>query len=90
MLRKIKIATMISLALIGSACSIQTPEIKTVDKIIYKTTPLTLPNRPVLPTWTGNDMECLSEEMKQKIRDRDTNRREYSEQLETIIQSTWK
>lgn len=61
---------------------------KQVDKLVYVTNPLTAPARPTLPTWTGKDMSCLSEEMKQKIRDRDRLRKEYAEDLEAIISST--
>lgn len=62
------------------------------DKVraVYITTPLYLPDRPELPTWSGEDMECLSEEMKDKIRERDLSRKHYAEQLETIIKSTQK
>lgn len=59
-----------------------------LEKIVYVTTPLYVPERPVLPTWTGDDMSCLSEEMKDKIRDRDQMRKFYAEQLEVIINST--
>lgn len=59
-----------------------------LEKIVYVTAPLYGPERPVLPTWTGDDMSCLSEEMKDKIRDRDQMRKFYAEQLEVIINST--
>lgn len=59
-----------------------------LEKIVYVTAPLYAPERPVLPTWTGDDMSCLSEEMKDKIRDRDQMRKFYAEQLEVIINST--
>lgn len=77
-----------SLVVAGSTgCSLFTKEVP-VEKIVYVTTPLQQPARPNLPTWTGKDMECLAPDIKQKIRDRDTLRREYAEQLEVIIQST--
>lgn len=79
---------MISLVVLGSTgCSLFTKEVP-VEKVVYVTTPLQQPARPSLPTWTGQDMECLAPDVKQKIRDRDTLRREYAERLEVIIQST--
>ena len=87
---RIRTAMMISLVVIGNiGCSIQpTPEVRYIDRITYKTVPLERPERPVLPTWKGSDMSCLSDEMKQKIRDRDRIRRQYAEDLEAIIDST--
>jgi hypothetical protein len=73
--------------LLLSGCSLF-QEKKPVDKLVYVTTPLYAPARPTLPTWKGDDMECLSDEMKDKIRDRDLLRKQYAEQLETIINST--
>lgn len=77
-----------SLVLTGSGCSLIPKEKPPVEKIIYVTNPLPLPNRPILPTWSGKDMECLTPDIKQKVRERDTSRREYAESLETIIKST--
>lgn len=71
----------------STGCSWLTKEVP-VDRVVYVTTPLPQPVRPDLPTWSGKDMECLAPEVKQKIRDRDTKRREYAEQLEVIIHST--
>lgn len=61
-----------------------------VEKVVYVTTPIQLPARPTLPTWKATDMQCLSVEMKQKILDRDRIRKEYIDELETIIKSTHK
>lgn len=80
---------MINLVLLGSGCALL-QEKPPVEKVVYVTTPLYAPDRPNLPTWTGKDMECLTPEMKQNIRDRDTLRREYAEKLEIIIKSTQK
>ncbi|MGZ8924328.1 MAG: hypothetical protein ACXW2E_00460 [Nitrososphaeraceae archaeon] len=78
-----------SLVVIGNVgCSLFNKEQPTVDKIVYVTTPLPIIPRPSLPTWSGNDMACLDENVKQNIRDRDRLRREYAEQLEAIIKST--
>lgn len=81
--------SLLLLVLLLSGCSLFSQEQKKpVEKLVYVTTPLYAPARPVLPTWNGDDMECLSEEMKDKIRDRDLLRKQYAEQLETIINST--
>jgi hypothetical protein len=70
-------------ALLLSGCA-STP----VEKLIYVTAPLTLPGRPTLPTFSASNVECLSTETKQKILTRDRMRKDYSIELETIIQST--
>ena len=62
--------------------------VPTADKIIYVTTPLQLPSRPTLPTWTSNDMECLTVDVKQKMLERERLRKNYIEQLEAVIQTT--
>lgn len=77
------------LAILIAGCTATPPvKEKLVDKLVYVTNPLTAPARPTLPTWTAKDMSCLSEPMKQKIRDRDRLRREYAEDLEALINST--
>lgn len=75
----------IAMSLLGCASSLPP-----VEKVIYVTTPLSLPNKPALPTWTSADMQCLSTDMKQKILERDRVRKSYSEELEVIIKSTSK
>ena len=77
----------ILLPIILTGCSLFQKQ-DALEKIVYVTAPLYAPERPVLPTWTGDDMECLSEEVKDKIRDRDQMRKFYAEQLEAIINST--
>lgn len=87
MLNKILVILMINLVLAISGCaSFDTPP--PVDRIIYKTTPIYAPNRPELPTWSYDDMKCLSPEMIQKISKRDKLRLQYIEQLEVVIKST--
>ncbi len=79
----------VSILLLLSGCSlIQTQP--PIEKIIYKTTPLVLPDRPTLPTFTYEDIKCVDEETITKIADRDLARKEYIEKLETIIKSTQK
>ena len=80
-LRPIHMLMVLSLSILGCA---STP----VEKIIYKTTPLILPTAPTLPVWKSTDMQCLSTEVKQKMLDRDRLRKEYTEQLQSVIKST--
>ena len=68
------------LALILSGCGTAPVE--------YVTTPLPLPPRPELPAINGEQLQCLSDEAYSAIVTRDRGRREYSETLEAIIQST--
>ncbi len=75
--------------LVLSGCSLS-PSKPSVDKLVYVSTPLYAPARPKLPTWGYDDISCLSQEMIQKILDRDTLRKEYIEQLEVIIKETQK
>lgn len=75
-----------------SGCSLlqPAPERPAVEKVVYVTTPLSLPERPILPTWKGSDMICLTPEMAVKVRERDLLRKQYAEKLETIIKATQK
>lgn len=75
----------ILLSSLGSGCS--TP-IKATDKIVYVTVPLPLPSRPALPTISANKLECLSDEDRVTLMNRDMARRQYAEELESIIKST--
>ena len=59
-----------------------------VEKVVYVNTPLTIPPRPILPTFTYSDIQCVNEDVIKKIADRDLIRKQYSEQLEAIINST--
>ncbi len=61
-----------------------------IEKVVYVTTPLQLPARPILPTFSYDDISCVNEDVIQKIADRDLMRKQYIEQLETIIKSTQK
>lgn len=81
-----KTLTILSILLL-SGCSFLSPP-PPVDRVVYKTTPLTLPVRPILPTWKGADLKCLPDELKKKILDRDVLRKQYIEELEAIINST--
>lgn len=81
------IVCLVLVGLIGCSAFKEKPP---VEKVVYVTTPLQLPSRPTLPTWTASDMQCLSTEMKQKILDRDRLRKEYTDELEVIIKSTQK
>lgn len=80
----------ISILLIGVVSCTSNPPPTPAEKVIYVTTPLQLPNAPILPTWKASDMQCLSTEMKKKILTRDKAREQYIEELTTVIKSTQK
>lgn len=90
LIQKLTIISLVVLGSTGCALFTKSPDPTPVEKVVYVTNPLYAPSRPELPTWTGKDMECLAPDVKQKIRDRDTLRREYAEKLEVIIRSTQK
>jgi len=63
---------------ISSACTTQ-----------YRTSPLPLPAKPYLWPLKNGDLLCVSDSVYSAIAQRDLARKNYSEQLEAIIQSTW-
>lgn len=81
-----KYLTILTFLLIGCASTAKAPSV--VSQIIYKSTPLSLPARPSLPTLGSSDLSCLPADAKIKLRDRDIARKEYAEELEEIIRST--
>lgn len=54
----------------------------------YVTAPLPMPPRPELPSLSGEQLQCLSDEAYRDLVRRDQMRREYAEQLEAVIRST--
>jgi hypothetical protein len=74
-----RLAAAIILTTLGSGCA---PEIR------YVTAPLPLPERPVLPRLTAEEMACLRPEVYERWVRRDLGRRQYCETLETIIRRT--
>ncbi|KMQ75342.1 hypothetical protein [Marinobacter subterrani] len=60
----------------------------TTPAIEYVTTPLPVPPRPELPSVSGEQLQCLSDETYTALVNRDRQRRDYAELLESIIQST--
>jgi hypothetical protein len=72
--------------ILGSGCSQQIPR----ERIVYITTPLPLPARPVLPVIESQELQCLSSGTRSALGKRDVMRRQYAEELETIIKSTRK
>ena len=84
---KNQIVTIILLISLGNGCSLIQPKSEPI-KIIYTTTRLPLPVRPVLPTISADELSCLSSETKAALSSRDKQRRQYAEELETIIKST--
>lgn len=69
-------------------CGCSTPTPTPIETIIYKSTPLILPSKPTLPVWTSLDMQCLPDDIKQKMLDRDRLRKNYIEKLEAVILTT--
>lgn len=90
MLKQILLITLLGSLGSLTGCSLFEPKVKEVDKLVYVTTPLHRPNRPILPTLTLNDLECLTPDALQKLKEREVLRRQYAEELELIIDSTRK
>lgn len=67
-------------ALLLTACSTQP---------VYITQPLPLPDRPDLPTLKASDLQCLTDSAYHRLVTRDILLRQYSEQCEAVIKSTW-
>ena len=49
---------------------------------------LSRPERPILPAVSGDDLQCLTDDVYRRIVMRDAMRRWYAEELESIIDST--
>lgn len=49
---------------------------------------LPLPQRPLLPTVTAGELDCLSDDVVDRIEARDDLRRQSQEELEAIIKAT--
>lgn len=77
-MRHLNAVIVITLMVIGSGCC-QTQ---------FFVEPLPLPQRPVLPQLTASVLECLTPQDYAQLVERDRRRREYAEQLETIIKAT--
>jgi hypothetical protein len=72
------------LLFILNACAMQEPK----EKIVYITTPLTLPEKPELPKMSADALECISDESKWTLLKRDVLLKNYISDLETIIKAT--
>ena len=70
------VAVIISMA-IGSGCATTRPH-----------APLPVPERPVLPRVTAQELQCLSDATYEKLVRRHQLLRDYAEDLETIIEAT--
>ena len=75
-----KIAAAAIATLLLTACSTQP---------VYITQPLPLPDRPDLPTLQATELQCLTDDAYQRLVTRDILLRQYSEQCEAVIKSTW-
>jgi len=54
----------------------------------YQSDPLPLPSRPVLPSVSAEEFAQVPQATAWKIKERERLRREYAEELETIIKAT--
>jgi hypothetical protein len=68
------------IALLLTACA--------APQVVYKPVPLSMPDRPTLPTIQGEALQCLSDAAYTAIVERDRARKLYAEQLEAVIEST--
>lgn len=70
-----------------NGCTINATE-PTTPKIVYVTTPLPIPKKPQLPKVSSSDLECVPEDTKQKLLQRDILIKNYVSDLETAVFST--
>jgi hypothetical protein len=56
---------------------------------VYVTQPLPLPDRPDLPTLQASELQCLTDDAYSRLVTRDLLLRQYGEQCEAVIKSTW-
>jgi hypothetical protein len=69
----------IILITIGSGCA---------TEVRYISQPLPLPARPVLDSVTEHELSVLPPDVYRRLKNRDRERKQYAEELETIIKST--
>ncbi|MDH5185204.1 MAG: hypothetical protein OEX12_15080 [Gammaproteobacteria bacterium] len=58
-------------------------------EMVYVSERLSLPVRPILPSLSSDDLQCLSDDAYRRLVERNRLRREYAEEMEVIIKSTW-
>lgn len=68
-------------------CTVNAPS-QPVERTVYIAVPLSLPNKPQFPKISASAMECISDETKNKLLQRDVLIKNYILELETIILST--
>lgn len=68
-------------------CSTQPKE---QPRVVYVTTPLTLPQKPELVKIQSDSLSCVSDDVKWALLKRDVAIKNYISELETIIRSTQK
>ncbi len=56
----------------------------------YVQVPLPLPEKPDFPSYTNNEVRCLSDDVYYRVARRDLAYRFYVERLESVIRETWK
>jgi hypothetical protein len=63
---------------------------KEQPRVVYVSTPLSLPNKPELPKIPSDSLYCVSDDVKWALLKRDVAIKNYISELETIISSTQK
>ena len=81
-LKKLNLAIVLGLTIIFSGCETQ--------PVIVQPAPLPIPTRPIFPSITPAQLQCLSDEAYTDLIKRDRMRKAYEETLEAIIKSTHK
>ena len=84
-MRFLLLILMISLA---TGCVSYSPKPEIIEKKVYITVPLELPQKEEVPIVSGKDLECLGSDVKFKLRGRDAVLKNYISDLEAIIIST--
>lgn len=63
---------------------------QTEQRVVYVSTPLSLPDKPELPRMSSDSLSCVSDDVKWALLKRDVIIKNYISELETIIKSTQK
>jgi len=72
----------------GCAVNVDKTPVSVPQRIVYVSTPLRLPVKPVIPKLSSSQLECVSDDTKKILLERDNVMKNYIKELETIITST--
>lgn len=73
--------------LLLAGCSVNVDKV-TPPRVVYLPTPLTLPVKPTLPKLSSSELECLNDDTKKLLLQRDIIMKNYVNELEVVIKST--